>query len=157
VMLSQYWEDTAIFITYDDFGGWYDHVAPPVIDRWGPGGRVPLLVISPYARKGFIDSTFYDTTSLLKFIETRWGLEALGERDAAANLTNLFDFDQEVGPVRAPAPVVGQDVRQNSTTTSAPSQAGSNLLSTQTIGLLLAALVVVASVVWLVLRRRRHA
>ena len=128
-----------------------------MIDRWGPGGRVPLLVISPYARKGFIDSTFYDTTSLLKFIETRWGLEALGERDAAANLTNLFDFDQEVGPVRAPSPVVGQDVRQSSTTTSAPSQTGNNYLRPLTIGLLLAALVVVAGVVWLVVRRRRHA
>ena len=85
-------------MTYDDFGGWYDHVAPPVVDRWGPGGRVPLLIISPYARKGFVDHTLYDTTSLLKFIETRWDLEPLGTRDAAAaDLTAAFDFSQTAG------------------------------------------------------------
>ncbi|HZU08020.1 MAG TPA: alkaline phosphatase family protein [Chloroflexota bacterium] len=60
-------------ITYDDFGGWYDHVPPPVIDRWGPGGRVPALIISPHANQSFVDHTFYDTTSVLRFIETRWG------------------------------------------------------------------------------------
>jgi len=158
VMLSQYWQDTAIFITYDDFGGWYDHVAPPVIDRWGPGGRVPLLVISPYARKGFIDSTFYDTTSLLKFIQTRWNLEPLGERDAAAaDLTNLFDFTQEVGPVRVPAPVVGQDIRAAAPASSAAAQpVAASLLSPWGIGLLLAAIAAVAGAVVWVLRRRRH-
>ena len=159
VMLSQYWKDTAIFITYDDFGGWYDHVAPPVIDRWGPGGRVPLLVISPYARKGYIDSTFYDTTSLLKFIETRWNLEALGERDAAAaDLTNLFDFTQEVGPVRAPAPVTGQDVRVTAPASSAASQsAAASLLAPWSISLLLAVVGAVGVIVMIALRRRRHA
>lgn len=99
VQNSPYWKDTAIFVTYDDFGGFYDHVPPPMIDRWGPGGRVPLLVISPYAKKGFVDSTQYDHTSTLKFIETRWGLEPLTTRDAAANdLTNAFDFEQTVLP-----------------------------------------------------------
>lgn len=99
VQKSPYWNDTAIFLTYDDFGGPFDHVAPPVIDRWGPGGRVPLIVISPYAKKGFVDHTFYDHTSILRFIETRWGLEPLTLRDAAANdLTNAFDFDRVVLP-----------------------------------------------------------
>jgi acid phosphatase len=99
VQNSPYWKDTAIFVTYDDFGGFYDHVTPPVVDRWGPGGRVPMLVISPYAKKGFIDHTQYDHTSTLKFIETRWGLDPLTSRDAAANdLTNAFDFDQSVLP-----------------------------------------------------------
>ncbi len=112
VMLSKYWQNSVIFVTYDDFGGWYDHVAPPVIDRWGPGGRVPLLVISPYARKGFVDHTFYDTTSLLKFIETRWNLEPLGTRDAAAaDLTGVFDFTQVPAAPVAPQPVDSQDPR----------------------------------------------
>ncbi len=96
---SPYWKDTAIFITYDDFGGFYDHVPPPKIDRWGPGGRVPMLIISPYAKKGFVDHTQYDHTSTLKFIETRWGLEPLTTRDSAANdMTNAFDFEQNVLP-----------------------------------------------------------
>jgi phospholipase C len=55
VKASPYWERAAVVVTYDDFGGWYDHVAPPVFDRWGPGGRVPALIVSPHARKGFVD------------------------------------------------------------------------------------------------------
>jgi phospholipase C len=99
VMESPYWNETAIFLTYDDYGGTYDHVPPPTVDRWGYGGRVPLLVISPHAKKGFVDHTLYDHTSTLKFIETRWGLEALSERDANANdLTNAFDFGQDTLP-----------------------------------------------------------
>jgi acid phosphatase len=93
VKSSPDWDSTAIIVTYDDFGGWYDHVAPPLIDRWGPGGRVPMLLISPYARKGFVDHTLYDTTSILKFIEWRYGLEPLTDRDAGANnLLPAFDF-----------------------------------------------------------------
>lgn len=109
LMLSRYWKDSAIFITYDDFGGWYDHVPPPKIDRWGPGGRVPLLVISPYAKKGFVDHTVYDTTALLKLIETRWNLQALATRDAnSANLSNAFDFAQPPAPPFAPDTALGQ-------------------------------------------------
>jgi phospholipase C len=93
---SEYWEDTAIFITYDENGGRWDHVAPPTVDRWGPGTRVPLIVISPFARKGYIDHTAYDTTSILKFIESRWNLKPLGTRDSAAtNLLNAFNFNQK--------------------------------------------------------------
>lgn len=96
VKSSRYWTDSAILITYDENGGRWDHVAPPVVDRWGPGTRVPAVIVSPYAKKRFIDPTLYDTTSILKFIETRWNLAALGTRDAAANdLTNAFDFSQE--------------------------------------------------------------
>jgi acid phosphatase len=92
---SAYWKRAVIIVTYDDFGGWYDHVPPPQIDRWGPGGRVPALIISPWAKKGFVDSTFYDHTSILKLIEWRWGLAPLGSRDAAANnMLNAFDFTQ---------------------------------------------------------------
>jgi phospholipase C len=72
----------------------WDHVAPPKIDRWGPGTRVPALVISPFAKKGFIDHTQYDTTSILKLIETRFGLAPLGTRDAATNdMTNAFELN----------------------------------------------------------------
>jgi acid phosphatase len=93
---SPTWRDSAIIVTYDDFGGWYDHVAPSVGDRWGPGGRVPMLIISPYARKGFVDHTLYDTTSILKFIEWRYGLEPLTDRDEGANnLLSAFDFGQQ--------------------------------------------------------------
>jgi len=92
---SGYWADTAIIITYDEHGGRWDHVAPPVIDKWGPGLRVPTILISPFAKKGFVDHTQYDTTSILKFIEARWGLQPLSTRDAAAgDLTTAFDFSQ---------------------------------------------------------------
>ncbi len=97
VQQSQYWKDTAIIIAYDENGGRWDHVAPPTVDKWGPGTRVPAIVISPYARKGFVDHTQYDTTSILKFIENRWGVAPLGTRDAKANdFTNAFDFSQAV-------------------------------------------------------------
>jgi acid phosphatase len=88
------WKNTAIIITYDEHGGFWDHVAPPVVDRWGPGARVPTLIISPFARAGFVDHTRYDTTSILAFIEHRWKLAPLTDRDAAANdLTAAFDFE----------------------------------------------------------------
>lgn len=90
---SPQWQSTAIIITYDENGGFWDHVAPPIEDRWGPGTRVPTLVISPYAKKGFVDHTEYDTTSILKLIEIRFGLKPLGDRDAkAGDLRNAFEF-----------------------------------------------------------------
>ncbi len=91
VMASPYWKDTAIIITYDENGGRWDHVPPPVVDRWGPGTRVPTIVISPLARRRYVDHTYYDTTSILRLIERRWGLAPLSARDAAANdLSNAF-------------------------------------------------------------------
>ncbi len=93
VMASPYWAETAIIITYDENGGRWDHVPPPKVDRWGPGNRVPTIIISPHAKRRYVDRTLYDTTSILKFIETRWNLRPLGTRDAAANdLTNAFNF-----------------------------------------------------------------
>jgi phospholipase C len=95
IQKSPYWADTAIIITYDEHGGRWDHVAPPVIDRWGPGSRVPAIVISPFAKKGFVDHTQYDTTAILKFIEARWNLQPLGDRDAkAGDMLTAFDFNQ---------------------------------------------------------------
>ena len=79
------WKDAVIIVTYDENGGFWDHVAPPKRDRWGPGSRIPAIIISPFARRGFIDHTMYDTNSILAFIEHRFGLRPLGARDAAAN------------------------------------------------------------------------
>jgi phospholipase C len=85
--------DTAIIITYDEHGGFWDHVAPPQGDSWGPGSRVPAIVISPFAKKGAIDHTVYDTTSILATIEKRYGLAPLGTRDKnAPTLENAFAF-----------------------------------------------------------------
>jgi phospholipase C len=96
---SPLWQDTAIIITYDENGGRWDHVAPPAGDRWGPGTRVPTIIISPYAKQGFVDHTPYDTTAILKFIELRWDLAPLGDRDAKANdLSNAFDFNAASAP-----------------------------------------------------------
>jgi phospholipase C len=82
---SPYWADTLIVITYDENGEQWDHVAPPVVDRWGPGARVPTVIVSPFARRGYVDHTTYDTTSILRTIEERWRLAPLGTRDATAN------------------------------------------------------------------------
>jgi acid phosphatase len=76
VQASPIWPHTVIIVTYDEHGGRWDHVPPPIIDRWGPGLRVPTVIISPFAKKGFVDHTPYETVSILKFIETRWGSTA---------------------------------------------------------------------------------
>jgi acid phosphatase len=90
---SPLWASTAVIITYDENGGSWDHVAPPKIDKWGPGSRVPTLIVSPFAKRGFVDHTQYDTSSILKLIEERYGLQPLSSRDAAAkDLTNAFVF-----------------------------------------------------------------
>jgi acid phosphatase len=64
-------------VTYDENGGFWDHVAPPKGDRWGPGTRIPAIIISPYAKKRFVDHTPYDTTSILRFITKRFDLPVL--------------------------------------------------------------------------------
>jgi phospholipase C len=86
-----------VIVTYDENGGYWDHVPPPSGpgwgDRWGPGSRVPALVVSPFAKRGFVDKTPYDTTSIIKFITKRFGLEPLpGVRANAGDLSNAFDF-----------------------------------------------------------------
>jgi phospholipase C len=92
IMVSRAWEDTAIIITYDENGGRWDQVPPPRVDRWGPGMRVPAIVISRFAKRRYVDHTYYDTTSIMKLIARRWGLAPLGTRDAAASdLSNAFD------------------------------------------------------------------
>jgi phospholipase C len=90
-----HWKDTAMFITWDDFGGFYDHVAPTQIDKFGLGFRVPLIVVSPFAKPGFLYSERTEFSSVLKFIETNWDLPALTDRDKASpDMTSVFDFNQ---------------------------------------------------------------
>jgi phospholipase C len=102
---SPYWKRCAIIITYDEHGGRWDHVPPPVIDRWGPGLRVPTVIVSPFAKRGFIDSTRYETVSILKFLATRWNLEPLTDRDRNANdLTDAFDLRKNQPPSPKAAP-----------------------------------------------------
>ncbi|GGC69439.1 acid phosphatase [Undibacterium terreum] len=74
---SPQWKDMLVVITFDENGGWWDHVAPPKGDRWGPGSRIPAIIASPYAKKGNVDHSFYDTTSILRFITRLHGLPLL--------------------------------------------------------------------------------
>lgn len=99
---SQYWDTTAVIVVWDDWGGFYDHVAPPLIDSYGGlGFRVPLLVVSPYAKEanasqpGYISHTQYEFGSIVKFIENNWNLGSLGTTDGrATSIVDCFDFTQ---------------------------------------------------------------
>jgi phospholipase C len=100
---SSYWSNTAIIVTWDDWGGWYDHVPPPQVinngTSWGSGYvygfRVPLIVISPYAKAGYISHVNHDFGSILHFIEQVYGLSSLGYADAHADdLSDCFDLNQ---------------------------------------------------------------
>jgi phospholipase C len=93
---SPYWKTSAIFIFWDDYGGWYDHVPPPYVDYDGLGFRVPLIVVSPYAKQGYVSHVRYEHGSLLRFIEDRFGLSPLSASDARAKspAADCFDFSQ---------------------------------------------------------------
>jgi len=105
VMESPYWNSTAIVITWDDYGGFYDHVPPPQVDKFGEGFRVPALVISPWAKPGYIDHTQYEFASMLKLAEYIFNLPSLGTRDVKANdMMNSFNFSQTpLAPLIEPA------------------------------------------------------
>jgi phospholipase C len=95
LMQGPQWGSTAVFLTWDDPGGFYDHVTPPTLDTFGLGPRVPMIIISPYARPHFISHTQYEFSSVIKFIEERFNLPFLTERDTEANdTTDSFDFSQ---------------------------------------------------------------
>jgi phospholipase C len=99
IMKGPDWNSTVVFVTWDDFGGFYDHVPPPEIGKSTLGPRVPLLIISPYARKGYISHTQYDFSSFLRFTEVRFGLRALTDRDSkAGDMLDSFDFNGEPQP-----------------------------------------------------------
>ncbi|MGZ4494240.1 MAG: alkaline phosphatase family protein [Nocardioides sp.] len=99
LMRSSAWDSSAFIWTYDDWGGWYDHVKPPKVDAHGYGFRVPALLVSPYAKKGYVSHVTNDFTSILKFIETNWNLRPLASRDRKANdLMESFDFSKGPRP-----------------------------------------------------------
>ena len=108
---SKYWKSTAIFVTWDDYGGWYDHVAPELVDYDGLGVRVPLLVISPYTKKGRVSHVHYELTSILRFIEDRFGLKTLSDSDARARSpeNDCFDFHQGPRKFRAIPTALGKE------------------------------------------------
>lgn len=94
---SQAWNSTAIFVVWDEGGGFYDHVPPPQVDASGLGIRVPLIVISPFARKGTVFHEVSDHTSVLKFIQWNWGMPSLNPRNssgAVSDLRGAFNFQQ---------------------------------------------------------------
>ena len=125
VLHSPQWRRTALFVTYDEHGGYFDHVPPPPaikpddippllhpgdvdagFDRYG--FRVPLIVVSPWARRNYVSNVVQDHTSITRFIETKWNLGAMTFRDAnAANMTDYFNFHRahfRQPPVLAAAP-----------------------------------------------------
>jgi phospholipase C len=93
---SPYWNSTAIFIVWDDWGGWYEHVKPVKLDVMGLGFRVPLLVVSPYAQQGYVSHVHHEWGSILHFTEEVFGLPSLGQSDARADdLADCFNFGQQ--------------------------------------------------------------
>jgi phospholipase C len=92
---SAYWSNTAIILTWDDWGGWYDHVSPPILNSYEYGFRVPMIVISPYAKPGYVSKVTHDFGSILKFTEETFNLPSLGYADASADdLSDCFNFNQ---------------------------------------------------------------
>jgi phospholipase C len=101
---SPQWAHMVVIVTYDENGGFWDHVAPPKGDRWGPGTRIPAIIISPFAKKGTVDHTPYDTTSILRLITRRFALPTLpgirardeairaNGQPALGDLTNSLNF-----------------------------------------------------------------
>jgi phospholipase C len=103
---SSYWNHTAIIVTWDDWGGWYDHVGPKVYNSYELGFRVPMIVVSPYAKPGYVSHVPYEFGSILKFIEETFDLGSLGTTDVRANdLSDCFNFDRPARtfkPIAAP-------------------------------------------------------
>jgi len=111
---SPYWSDTAIFVVWDDWGGWYDHVPPPAYNAYELGFRVPLIVISPYARRGYVSHAQHEFGSILRFTERMFGLGSLGYTDARSDdLRDCFDFHQPPAPFQPIAtPVSASDFQR---------------------------------------------
>lgn len=110
---SANWNSTVIVILWDDWGGFYDHVPPPQLDYTGLGFRVPMIIVSPYAKKGYVAHTQYEFGSLLKFVEETFGLPSLGTTDERANnINDAFNFKQTP---RAFVPIRPLDSKHNAT------------------------------------------
>ena len=112
LMGSSAWPRSMFLLTWDDWGGWYDHVLPPQVDADGYGFRVPGIIVSPYAKQGTIDHTTYDYASILRFIEDNWGVEPLTARDATANsIAAALDFTQAPRDAVLPSQVYPAPIR----------------------------------------------
>jgi len=118
VMKGPQWNTTAIFLSWDDWGGFYDHVPPPKIDKWGLGIRVPSLIISPYAKQNYIDHNIYSFESWLKIVEERFNVHPMTARDTnAMDMLDAFDFSQQprspviLIPGGSPYPLPLQDIK----------------------------------------------
>ena len=98
-MHGREWSSTVVFLFWDDIGGYYDHVPPPQVDRFGLGPQVPLLIISPFAKPGYVSLTLSEPSSLLKFVETRDHLPPLTARDRnTSDMLDSFNFSQPPQP-----------------------------------------------------------
>jgi phospholipase C len=124
VQASPAWPSTAILITYDEAGGFFDHIAPQQLDAYGPGIRVPMTIVSPYAKPGYVDTTFSDHGSVLKFIEYVFGLPTLASINTEFNTTtpkNNNDADGAPFPPRDGNPALS-DLTQCFDFTSTPAE-----------------------------------
>jgi len=108
VVAAGLWPQTAIFITWDDWGGWWDHVTPPEVEKWTDGtqfrygGRVPCIVLSPYARKGYISKALHSHVSIVRFCLDNFGLPSINARTRASDaMEDCFDYSQR--PLEPPA------------------------------------------------------
>ena len=118
---SQYWDNTVIIITWDDWGGWYDHVAPRVINSYEYGFRVPLIVVAPFAKQHYVSHVTHDFGSILKFIEELYHLPSLGYADAMADdLSDCFDFHRHNRFEKIAAPYDGKYFINDKTPPSDP-------------------------------------
>jgi phospholipase C len=115
---SQYWNSTAVFITWDDWGGWYDHVPPKMYNHFELGFRVPLVIVSPYAKAGFVSHRRHEFGSILRFAETAFDLGSLDTTDKRSDdLTDSFNFKK---PPRHFVPIQAPPFNPSSDTTSGP-------------------------------------
>ncbi len=161
VMNSQYWDSSAIIITWDDYGGFYDHVPPPQVDPFGEGFRVPTLVISPWAKHGYVDHTPYEFGSLLSFVESVFGLPTLGTRDSFGigrnNMMNSFDFNQSPQPpLIEPANFTGPGSTPSRTNTVGLHGIPPAMLTYYYIGGIAATIVTVGGIAFYFASRRKH-
>jgi len=125
LMENPEWKSSAFMYAYDDWGGWYDHIRPPKVDEHGYGFRVPALLVSPYARRGYVDHTQLDFTSMLRFIEHNWRLKPLAVRDAKANnFLGAFDFSQSPRDARLIPAERGVTALEERATATTPIYAG---------------------------------
>jgi phospholipase C len=122
VMKSSYWQSTAIVVTWDDYGGFYDNVPPPVVDAYGEGFRVPTLVISPWAKPHYIDNTVYEFASLIKLADSVFAIQPVAPRVInASSMMNSFNFAQSPLPALVESETVVGPVHVTTTTTTSSS------------------------------------